>query len=176
MLHGRNSVFVDQKPSILRRNNFYVILSLIRFYVEGCTGMNCPRCKGEDAVKNGKARGNQRYKCKACGFQFTRLTTRGRPPWQRALAVFLYCRGVSISTVARMFSVSPSTIFKWIRKFGSERTPLPESTADGAVLLDENEIAQYLEKQSGSSESGKIFVVIPEDVLSENVIVGIKRD
>jgi transposase-like protein len=75
-----------------------------------------------------------------------------------------------------MFSVSPSTIFKWIRKFGSERTPLPESTADGAVLLNENEITQYLEKQSGSSESGKIFVVIPEDVLSENVVVGIKRD
>ncbi|MDE0425443.1 MAG: helix-turn-helix domain-containing protein [Candidatus Poribacteria bacterium] len=137
--------------------------------------MNCPRCKREDAVKNGKVRGSQRYKCKACGFQFTRLTTRGRPPWQRALAVFLYCRGVSISTIARMFSVAPSTIFKWIRKFGSKRTPLPEST-DGAVLLDENEIRQYLEKQSAGSESGKIFVVIPEDVLSENVVVGIKRD
>ena len=78
--------------------------------------MNCPRCKREDAVKNGKARGSQRYKCKVCGFQFTRLTTRGRPPWQRALAVFLYCRGISISAIARMFSVSPSTIFKWIRK------------------------------------------------------------
>ena len=82
--------------------------------------MNCPRCKRQDAVKNGKARGSQRYKCKACGFQFTRQTTRGRPPWQRALAVFLYCRGVSISDIARMFSVAPSTIFKWIRKFGSE--------------------------------------------------------
>ncbi|MDE0554925.1 MAG: helix-turn-helix domain-containing protein [Candidatus Poribacteria bacterium] len=137
--------------------------------------MNCPRCKREEAVKNGKVRGSQRYKCKACGFQFTRLTTRGRPAWQRALAVFLYCRGVSISTIARMFSVAPSTIFKWIRKFGSQRTPLPEST-DGAVLLDENEIRQYLEKQSEGSESGKIFVVIPEDVLAEKVVVGIKRD
>lgn len=138
--------------------------------------MNCPRCKRENAVKNGKARGSQRYKCKDCGFQFTRLTTRGRPAWQRALAVFLYCRGVSISTIARMFSVAPSTIFKWIRKFGSQRTPLPESITDGAVLLDENEITAYLEKQSEGSESGKIFVVIPEDVLSENVVVGIKRD
>ena len=138
--------------------------------------MNCPRCKQENAVKNGKARGNQRYKCKTCGFQFTRLTSRGRPPWQRALAVFLYCRGVSISTVARMFSVSPSTIFKWIRKFGSTRTPLPEPAANGAIFLDENEITQYLKKQSESSESGKIFVVIPEDVSSENVIVGIKGD
>ena len=75
-----------------------------------------------------------------------------------------------------MFSVSPSTIFKWIRKFGSERTPLPESAADGAVFLDENEIAQYLKKQSESGESGKIFVVIPQDVATENVVVGIKRN
>lgn len=138
--------------------------------------MNCPRCKRTDAVKNGKAKGSQRYKCKGCGFQFTRQTTRGRPPWQRALAVFLYCRGVSISDIARMFSVAPSTIFKWIRKFGSERTPLPESAPDGAVLLDENEIAKYLKKQGERCEAGKIFVIIPEDVSSENVVVGIKRD
>ena len=134
--------------------------------------MNCPRCKRGDAVKNGKAKGNQRYKCKGCGFQFTRQTTRGRPPWQRALAVFLYCRGVSISDIARMFSVAPSTIFKWIRKFGSERTPLPEATADGTIFLDANEITKYLKKQGESCESGKIFVVIPEDVSSENVVVG----
>ena len=138
--------------------------------------MNCPRCKQKDAVKNGKARGSQRYKCKACGFQFTRLTTRGRPPWQRALAVFLYCRGISISDIARMFAVSPSTIFKWIRKFGSERTPLPESDMDGATFLDENEMAEYLKKQSESGESGKILVVIPRDVATENVVVGIKQD
>ena len=138
--------------------------------------MNCPRCKRKDAVKNGKVRGSQRYKCNGCGFQFTRQTTRGRPPWQRALAVFLYCRGVSISDIARMFSVAPSTIFKWIRKFGSEYTPLPETTTDGAILLDANEITKYLKKQSENSESGKIFVVIPEDVSSENVVVGIKPD
>ena len=94
--------------------------------------MNCPRCKREDPVKNGKARGRQRYKCKSCGFQFTRLTSRGRPPWQRALAVFLYCRGISITAIAQMFSVSPSTVFKWIRKFGTPLGPTPESTADGA--------------------------------------------
>ena len=75
-----------------------------------------------------------------------------------------------------MFSVSPSTIFKWIRKFGSERTPLPESETDGAIFLNENEITAYLKQQSESGESGKIFVVIPEDVATENVVVGIKRD
>ena len=75
-----------------------------------------------------------------------------------------------------MFSVSPSTIFKWVRKFGTPLAPSPESTADGAVLLDNDEISQYLKTQSESSETGKIFVVIPEDVSSENVVVGIKQD
>ena len=75
-----------------------------------------------------------------------------------------------------MFSVAPSTIFKWIRKFGSERTPLPETTTDGTILLDANEITKYLKKESENSESGKIFVVIPGDVSSENVVVGIKPD
>ena len=155
--------------------HFYGILCLITFSRRHAA-MHCPRCKREDAVKNGKARERQRYKCKSCGFQFTRLTSRGRPPWQRALAVFLYCRGISISTIARKFSVSPSTVFKWVRKFGTPLGPTPESDADGAVLLDEVEIAKYLKTQSENCDSGKIFVVIPEDVSSEDVIVGIKRD
>ena len=75
-----------------------------------------------------------------------------------------------------MFSVAPSTIFKWIRKFGSERTPLPASETVGATFFNEREITAYLKKQSESGESGKIFVVIPEDVSTENVMVGIKRD
>ena len=54
--------------------------------------------------------------------------------------------------------------------------PTPDSDTEGAVLLDEAEIAQWLKTQSESSESGKIFVVIPEDISSENVIVGIKRE
>lgn len=136
--------------------------------------MNCPRCKRDDAVKNGKARDRQRYKCKSCGFQFTRMTTRGRPPWQRALSVFLYCRGVSISTIAGMFSVSPSTVFKWVRKFGTPLAPSPDSAPDGALLLDSDEISEYLKTESENRDSGKIFVVIPADVSSENVVVGIK--
>ena len=47
---------------------------------------------------------------------------------------------------------------------------------EGATLLNESEITAYLKKQSESGESGKIFVVIPEDVSTENVVVGIKRD
>ncbi len=138
--------------------------------------MNCPRCKREDAVKNGKARGQQRYKCKACGYQFTRPTVRGRPPWQRALAVFLYCRGVPISTIARRFSVAPSTVFKWVRKFGTRFAPSPDATKEGTLLLDAAEIAEYLKTESENVVSGKIFVVIPEDVSSENVVVGIKTE
>ena len=63
--------------------------------------MSCPRCDHVHCVKNGKVEGKQRYKCKSCRFQFTHLIPRGHPPWLRALAVFLYCHGLSISQLER---------------------------------------------------------------------------
>ena len=38
----------------------------------------CPKCQSIEVVKNGKVQGKQRYKCKSCSLQFTRLTPRGR--------------------------------------------------------------------------------------------------
>jgi len=32
--------------------------------------VTCKRCGSEQAVKNGKARGKARYRCKACGLNF----------------------------------------------------------------------------------------------------------
>ena len=74
-----------------------------------------------------------------------------------------------------IFQYSPSTVFNG-SEFGTPFGPTPDSAADGAVLLDDAEISQYLKIQSKSDKSGKIFVVIPEDVSSEDVVVGVKRD
>ena len=74
-----------------------------------------------------------------------------------------------------MFSVSPSTVFKWVRKFGTPLGPTPEAAAEGAVFLDDAALLEYLKTQHNRCGSGAIFVVIPEDVSSENVVIGIKR-
>jgi transposase-like protein len=69
----------------------------------------CPKCTHPHVVKAGKVRGQQRWLCRGCGYQFTRSTPRGRPPWQQSLAVFLYCHGVSMNALAKMFGVWAST-------------------------------------------------------------------
>jgi insertion element IS1 protein InsB len=46
----------------------------------------CPKCGHNQIVKAGKIWGKQRWKCKGCGYQFTRDTPRGRPIWQRQLS------------------------------------------------------------------------------------------
>lgn len=33
--------------------------------------MDCPKCKSTRKVKNGVIKGNQCYKCKECGFNFS---------------------------------------------------------------------------------------------------------
>lgn len=109
--------------------------------------MSCPRCEHLHCVKNGKVEGKQRYRCKSCKFQFTRLTPRGHPLWLRALAVFLYCHGLSMNAIAKMFSVSTPTILRWIRKFGVQHAQPPEPEAGTAVVLELDEMWHYLKKK-----------------------------
>ena len=56
----------------------------------------CPRCQASVVIKNGKVQGKQRYKCKKCRMQFTRLTPRGHPAMEKATAIMLYTLGLSM--------------------------------------------------------------------------------
>ena len=62
----------------------------------------CPKCTHQRVVKSGKVTGTQRWLCQGCGYQFTRTTPRGRPVWQKSLAVFLYCHGGLDHTVGHL--------------------------------------------------------------------------
>ena len=48
-----------------------------------------PRCQNKDFVKNGFVNENQRYKCKRCGYQWTRTRPRGHPPARKRF--LCYC-------------------------------------------------------------------------------------
>ena len=41
--------------------------------------LRCKRCGSEEHVKNGFMKGLQRYRCKACGLNFTDTPPRGMP-------------------------------------------------------------------------------------------------
>ncbi|MYA98635.1 IS1 family transposase [Candidatus Poribacteria bacterium] len=105
------------------------------------------RCQHPHFVKNGFINEKQRYKCKQCSYQWrTEKTHRGRPLAEKALAVFLYCHGLSMNAIAKMLQASPSTILEWIRHFGqSTRTPPePEATV---VVFELDEMWHYLKKK-----------------------------
>src|SRR5215212_12034751 len=59
----------------------------------GLVEVSCKRCAGAAFVKNCTVRGHQRYRCKACGCNFTATPERGKPPAMKALAVLLYAMG-----------------------------------------------------------------------------------
>ena len=126
-------------------------------------------------VKNGHINERQRYKCKACNYQWIEdRIYRGRPLAEKALAVFLYCHGLSMNAIAKMLQASPSTILEWIRNFAGEhaKTPHPQQTT--AVVLELDEMWHYVKEKKTNSGFGKLCVVIPENSSLGNVVIGIK--
>ena len=102
------------------------------------TDLRCKRCGDASFVKNGMVRGQQRYRGKACGLNFTNTPAPGKPAAMKALAVLLYAMGnASQSMIARLLGVSHVAVYKWIRAAG-EAAPRPDATpSSGIVQIDE---------------------------------------
>jgi transposase-like protein len=105
----------------------------------------CPKCMYQHVVKAGKVGDKQRWRCRGCGYQFTRTTPRGRPVWQKSLAVFLSCHGVSMNALGKMFSVRTSFVLKWLRRYATVYAVKPDPTGK-AIVLELDEMWYYLKK------------------------------
>jgi transposase len=134
----------------------------------------CPKCTHPHVVKAGKARGKQRWLCRGCGYQFTRSTRRGRPPWQKSLAVFLYCHGVSMNALAKMFGVWASTILTWIRRYAADYAEKPAPSGK-AIVLEIDEMWHFLKKNAANSGSGRLWIVIQATSLTGSVGVVMRQ-
>ena len=138
--------------------------------------MNCPRCQHPPFVQNGRIHGKQCYKCKDCHYQWTENPTdRGRPLAEKALAVFLYCHGLSMNAITKMLHASPSTLLAWIRAFGGEHAKPPEPEKPDTVVLELDEMWHSLKEKKTNAGYGKLCVVIPEHLSPGSVGIGIKR-
>ena len=132
----------------------------------------CPKCQSIEVVKNGKVQGKQRYKCKSCSLQFTRLTPRGRPAQEKAMAVTLYTLGLSIRAIARLIGVSPTAVLKWIKTFA--KTHYEKPAPGDAIIIELDEMWHYLGSKKTSYGSGKLIVEKLESLLTGNVEEGIR--
>jgi transposase-like protein len=53
----------------------------------------CPKCAHSHVIKNGYVHAVQRWKCRGCRYEFTRMTARGEPAAKKALALLLSSMG-----------------------------------------------------------------------------------
>ena len=102
------------------------------------TELNCKKCRSTSCVKSGHIRGLQRYKCKACGCQFTATKPRGAHPALKSFAIVLYgfC-GVSMGNIARIFKVSTVAVLKWVKASAAQIEPPEQTKKPEIVMIDE---------------------------------------
>ena len=136
--------------------------------------MHCRKCGSEAFVKNGFMAGAQRYKCKKCGFQFTRETPHGKPKRDKILALVLYVSGLSMSAIGKIIGVSSQSVMRWTRmfydKFASEN--------DTNAKIDEIEIDEmysYINNKAIQSGSGKLLFITLENLSVGNVMIVIPK-
>src|ERR671933_1540276 len=107
--------------------------------------LRCKRCGSEEQVKNGVMKGLQRYRCKACGLNFTDTPPRGIPLHIRLTAVLLYVSGLSMNRTAKLLGVSTPSVMTWLEQFAKAyaQKPAPEGRA---VVVELDEMWHYLKK------------------------------
>jgi transposase len=112
--------------------------------------------------------GQQRYKCKGCGYHFINKPRRGHQPSTIALAVWLYLRGLSQRRIARLIGVSPVAVLKWIKHFARKNAPKPVPSASGVAVVELDEMWHLLKKSPTKSGSGRLIVLIEDSSLTGN--------
>ncbi|MGY4306405.1 hypothetical protein ACVIJ6_003648 [Bradyrhizobium sp. USDA 4369] len=90
--------------------------------------MRCSKCRSQETTKNGVVRGTQRYRCTACGFNFTQEHPKGWPALSKLLIVVSYCFGDSISDLAEQSGATANSVSRWIEEareatFGEHELP-----------------------------------------------------
>src|SRR3954451_21409662 len=108
-------------------------------------GLRCKGCGAEEHVKNGFMRGKQRYRCKACGLNFTDTLPRGMPLRVKVEAVLLYLSGLSMNRTAKLLGVSTPSVQAWIERFAEVYAQKPEPEGR-AVVVELDEMWHFLKK------------------------------
>ena len=108
-------------------------------------GLRCKGCGSGEHVKNGLMRGKQRYRCRACGLNFTDTPPRGMPLRVKVTAVLLYLSGLSMNRTAKLLGVSTPSVMAWIERFAKAYAQRPEPEGR-AVVVELDEMWHFLKK------------------------------
>lgn len=120
----------------------------------------CKHCGFEESVKHGLVRGKQRYRCKRCGLDYVEGDGRVKENLvaKKAMAVVLYSLAkVSFSMLGKIFGVSRSLAYRWIREAG-EALPEPEVSGD-IKEMEFDEMWHFIGSKKTSSGSSRPWIV-----------------
>ena len=73
----------------------------------------CTHCRSKDYVRDGRAAGKQRFKCKTCGRKFGGGV---HSSTKKDFALMLYLNNTGIRKIGKIVGVAPSVVIVWIRK------------------------------------------------------------
>ena len=123
----------------------------------------CPRCGYVRVVKSGHAKGNQRWLCRRCGYQFTRTdgppAGADTPETTKRAAVTLYGHGLSFRTVGKLLGTTAQSVLRWVVGYVDEHCakPCPDVHRRGTVgsskfCVDDRSVFHCLMFASGLTE------------------------
>lgn len=133
----------------------------------------CSKCTCNQIVKNGFTKGSQRYKCKACGFNFTiERRGRGKPESQKRMALHMYLEGLGFRSIGRILKVSNVSVLKWIRSFGEKIKELRQKAKPEEVkVIELDEMWHYVQKKEKHCGYGLLMTETEEGQSVSSVVV-----
>ena len=128
--------------------------------------MECKNCSENKIIKNGNARGKQRFKCKICGYNFVQGDRRVKHETsiKRAFAVILYALGkASYGFIAKLFGVTRGAVFRWLKK----EAALIEKPKISAQIrnIEFDEMWHFIQSKKTKNGSSKRWIVIEGELL-----------
>lgn len=121
--------------------------------------MCCKKCGSQNIIKSGFIKGQQRYKCKDCCYQFVPTRHHGRSEQEKLTAVLLYISGLSLRTIGRLLKVSNVSVLNWVRKYALENYEKPTPKGE-AVIIELDEMWHFIKSKKTNYGYGKHIIVL----------------
>ena len=130
--------------------------------------VKCIKCGALEFVKNGLVFGAQRYKCKSCGYQFTKLAPAGKPMFIKLISHTLYLSGMSMRQIAPVIGVITQSVSRWLKKW--HPTYMNEVVEKSQILETK---AKYLIDKMGLNQDDDLRIVstkLPSGAIFHSII------
>lgn len=118
---------------------------------------SCPKCNSPERVKSGIIQSRQRYRCKACGYNYTvQKVGKKIDDYYVTKALQLYVEGVSYREIERILGISHVSVMNWVKSYKIKR-PLNQNYHPTYKILTQVELAKFFGDPSNLKGAGMII-------------------